>query len=126
MRSSLLPVTVWKGCSAELGYIDNHEVSGSPMEIECAFFGPIQEAVGTKTATLTVGEDMTIRELAEELIVEYEALEKQLLTDNGDIRDNLVITVNKRQISHLDGESTGLSDGDTVRITTSIQGGADN
>lgn len=93
------------------------------MEIECVFFGPIQEAAGTKTTTRTVEEDTTVAELIEELTAEYDGLEGQLLTDSGEIRGSLVFTVNKRHIRHLNGESTELSDGDTVRITTSIQGG---
>jgi molybdopterin synthase sulfur carrier subunit len=93
------------------------------MEIECVFFGPIQESTGTKTTTWTVEENMTITELLDELISEYDDLEERLLTDGGALRDSLVLTVNKRHIDYLDGTSTELSEGDSVRLTTSIQGG---
>lgn len=87
------------------------------------FFGPIQEATGTKATALTIEPGTTVAELITDLTAEYEGLEERLLTDNGEIRDSLVFTVNKRHIRHLEGEATELSDGDTVRITTSIQGG---
>jgi molybdopterin synthase sulfur carrier subunit len=93
------------------------------MEIECVFFGPLQETAGTKTTTRTVEEATTVTELVAELVTEYDGLEGRLLTEEGALRDSIVCTINKRHISQLDGESTTLSDGDTVRLTTSIQGG---
>lgn len=94
-----------------------------PMEIECVFFGPIRETTNTKTTIQTIEEGITVAELVRELTSVYDDLEADLLTDGGNIRDGIVFTVNKRHISHLDGQSTVLSDGDTVRITTSVQGG---
>lgn len=93
------------------------------MEIECVFFGSIRETTGTKTTTMPIEPGTTVAELIAELTDEYEGLGERLLTDSGDIPDSLVFTVNKRHIRHLNGESTELSDGDTVRITPSIQGG---
>ena len=123
IRSSLSQVIVWNERSRRFEYIDTNEASRSRMEIKCVFFGPIQEGADTKTTTQTVGEHTTVIDLVEKLITEYASLDEQLLTDDGDIRDNIVVTINKRHIRHLDGEETELSNGDTVRITTSIQGG---
>jgi len=93
------------------------------MDVDCVFFGPIQETTETKQITCPVQRGTTVAELITELNEKYEGLEDQLLTDSGDIRDSIVVTINKRHSRHLDGESTELSDGDTVRITTSVQGG---
>lgn len=93
------------------------------MDIDCVFFGPIQETTETKRITWTVQQGTTVAELIAELDEKYEGLGEQLLTDGGDIRDSIVVTINKRHSRHLDGESTVLSDGDTVRVTTSVQGG---
>lgn len=94
------------------------------MDVECVFFGPVRETVGTKETTRTVAQGTTIADLIETLVAEYDGLRDVLLTDDGDLRETLVVTVNKQHIRYLDGESTALSDGDTVRITTSVQGGS--
>lgn len=93
------------------------------MEIECVFFGPIQETTGTKRTTQTVQQGTTVAELITELDTKYDDFADQLLTNEREIRDSMVVTINKRHCRYLDGELTELSDGDTVRITTSVQGG---
>lgn len=93
------------------------------MEVECVFFGPVREAAGTKATTRTVPEGTTVAELVGALVADSDDLGDAVLTDDGDLRQGLVVTVNTRHVRHLDGESTRLSGGDTVRFTAAIQGG---
>lgn len=93
------------------------------MDIECVCFGPIREAVGTKTVVRTVEEGTTVGELLAELDRGLDGFHDAALTDGGDLRDEIVVTVNTDNIRQLAGTETRLADGDTVRITPQIQGG---
>lgn len=93
------------------------------MDVDCVFFGPIRETTGTKEATRSLETGVTVREFIERLDDDYDGLGDRLLTDSGTIPDDINVTVGKRNVRQLDGADTVLSDGDTVRVTTSIQGG---
>jgi molybdopterin synthase sulfur carrier subunit len=93
------------------------------MDIECVCFGPIREAVGTKTVVRTVDEGATVGELLTDLDRNLEGFRDAALTDDGELREGIVVTVNTDNVRQLDGTATALADGDTVRITPQIRGG---
>lgn len=93
------------------------------MEIECVCFGPIREAVGRKTVVRNVEEGATVDELLATLDRELDGFGDAVLTDDGELRDDIVVTVNTDNVRQLAGTATSLADGDTVRITPQIQGG---
>jgi len=93
------------------------------MDVECVCFGPVREAVGTKTLRRTVEEGSTVGELVAELGRDVDGFRDAALTDDGELRDEIVVTVNTDNIRQLDGTATTLADGDTIRITPQIQGG---
>jgi molybdopterin converting factor small subunit len=94
------------------------------MEIECVFFGQVRDAAGFRRTVQTVEDGTTVAELIGGLIAENEGLEEAISTDGGDLRRDLVVTVNGQHIHYLNEGSTVLSDGDVVRMTRSIQGGS--
>ena len=93
------------------------------MDVECVCFGPIREAVGTKTVVQTLDEGSTVADLVTELARELDGFRGATLTDDGELREEIVVTVDTDNIRQLDGTATTLTDGDTVRITPQIQGG---
>jgi molybdopterin converting factor small subunit len=93
------------------------------MDVECVCFGPIREAVGTKTVAQTLEEGSTVGDLVAKLDRELDGFRGAALTDDGELREGIVVTVDTDHIRQLDGTATTLTDGDTVRITPQIQGG---
>lgn len=91
------------------------------VNVECVFFGPLREPVGTKTVTVELDEGATVRELLAELAEAYEEL---AFFEDGELRGDRTVTVEKKDVRHRDGLETGLSEGDTVRLTTAVYGGA--
>lgn len=92
------------------------------MHVECRFFGPFREAVGTKTVEFETDAD-TYGELLEALQSRYPTLESRLVRD-GSLVGEVAVTKNKRNIRHIDGLATPLEDGDVVRMVPSVYGGA--
>ena len=93
------------------------------MDIECVCFGPIREAVGTKTVVQTLEAGSTVGDLLTELDRELDGFRGAALTEDGELREGIVVTVDTDNIRQLNGTATTLTDGDTVRITPQIQGG---
>ena len=93
------------------------------MDVECICFGPVRETVGARTLTRTVEERTTVGDLLTELGRDVDGFRDAVLTDDGELRDEIIVTVDTDNIRQLDGTATTLADGDVVRITPQIQGG---
>ena len=93
------------------------------MPIECHFFGPLREAVGTKTVERTIDSGATVQEVVEDLVADYPDLTDGLLDDDGAIHDAVNVTLNKENINHLNGPETTLEDGDVLRFASAVIGG---
>lgn len=93
------------------------------MDVTCTLFGPLRDATGDDEVTLTVPEEATILDVLETLCDDYPGLQGQLLTEDRTIQDGIVITLNKRHVSQLEGPATEVPAGATVRIAPSLQGG---
>lgn len=90
------------------------------MEIECAFFGPLREAVGQKTV-----HHETAAGTAGELLAELEETYPDLpaLREDGGLTGDVAVTLNGTHLAHRDGLATELADGDVVRLTNPVHGG---
>lgn len=94
------------------------------MDVTCVLFGPLRDATGNREVTLSVEkEEATIDDVLEALTGEYPDMDGQLLNDDGTIQDGIVVTLEKRHVSQLEGATTDVPPGATVRITPSLQGG---
>lgn len=93
------------------------------MRVECNFFGPLRGAVGAKTVEREVSEDATVTDLAAALADEFEELRGTVLREDGGLADGINVTVDGRNVRQLEGGSTPLSDGDTVRFAPPVVGG---
>lgn len=93
---------------------------GSGVNVECVLFGPLRESVGEKTLRLDLDDGATVADLLERLADEHEDL---AFFDDGGLRGDRTITVDRRDVRHLDGLATPLSEDDTVRLTTAVYGG---
>lgn len=90
------------------------------VQVECVFFGPLREPVGTKRVVRDVPAEATVESLLRALEASHEGL---TFFEDGEVRGDRTITVDGKDVRHRDGLDTPLSDGDTVRMTTAVYGG---
>ncbi|SDQ64933.1 MoaD/ThiS family protein [Natronobacterium texcoconense] len=95
------------------------------MQLECVFFGPFRNAVGEKTVHHEVDvEPVTIGDLLTDLEASYPDLEGELLdADETGLAGDTVVTVDERNVVHLDGLETELDEESVVRMIPSVYGG---
>ena len=93
------------------------------MNVELRCFGPVREAVGTKTTTRELPEGATVADLLVDLTEEAPDLDGQLLDETGEVSGSINVTVDGDNVRQLDGAATALSDGDVVRIAPPVVGG---
>lgn len=92
------------------------------MELELRFFATFREAVGQKEHHREFDDDATVGDVLETLEAEYADLEGQLLAD-GEIRPQLSVLKNGRDVAHMEGVETALEEGDLLSVFPPIAGG---
>jgi molybdopterin synthase sulfur carrier subunit len=89
------------------------------MTLELRFFATFREAVGQKTLECDYPEGTTVGDVLTDLVEEYE----MDLFEDGDLRPQLSIMKNGKDVVHLDGVDTRLADGDTLSVFPPVAGG---
>jgi molybdopterin synthase sulfur carrier subunit len=92
------------------------------MQVELRFFATFREAAGSKTVTHEFDDDATVGDVLADLEAEYEGLAGQLLTD-GELRPQINVLKNGREVLHMDGPATTVEDGDTIAVFPPVAGG---
>jgi molybdopterin synthase sulfur carrier subunit len=86
------------------------------------FFATYRELTGCKETNLVAPTDVLA--LLDELALRYgTAMRKKLFTESGEISYDAILLVNGRNISHLSGAETPLSDKDEVSLFPMVAGG---
>lgn len=94
------------------------------MNVECRLFGPFRDDVGEEQVGGEYDEGVTAGDLLRELEAAYEELAGRLVEEAGQTTAGpTVVTVNEKNVKHIDGLDTELEDGDVVRIVPSVYGG---
>lgn len=93
------------------------------MDTELRFFATYREAVGQKTIQRSYDDHATVGDVLADLETEFDGLEGQLLDENGEIRPQLTILKNGRDVTHASGPETSLEDGDTISAFPPVAGG---
>lgn len=91
------------------------------VTLELRFFATFREAVGQKTLERDYPEGTTVGDVLTDLVEEYE----MDLFEDGDLRPQLSIMKNGKDVVHLDGLDTRLDDGDTLSVFPPVAGGTD-
>ena len=94
----------------------------STIDVTFRAYGPVRDAVGSKTVTRELPADATVGEFLTRLTDEHPELERQLYDDAG-LRNAVSLTVNGTNVSRREGLETELSAGDEVRAAPPIHGG---
>lgn len=92
------------------------------MDIELRTFATYRDAIGQKTIERSYDDGATVGDVLADLETEFDGLEGQLL-DDGEIRPQLSILKNGRDVTHAQGPDTPLEDGDSVSLFPPIAGG---
>ncbi|WP_254840588.1 ubiquitin-like small modifier protein 1 [Natronomonas marina] len=97
-------------------------MSGS-KSLELRFFATFREAVGQKEIEREFDPDATIGDVLTAIESEFPELGGELLDEADDIRPQLTVLKNGREVVHLEGTATPLEDGDRVSVFPPVAGG---
>ncbi len=89
------------------------------MELTLRFFANFREAVGRKTLEREYADGTSVGEVLESLTEEYDLD----FFEEGELRPQLSIMRNGKDVVHIDGRETSLSDGDRLSIFPPVAGG---
>jgi molybdopterin synthase sulfur carrier subunit len=90
------------------------------MELELRFFATFREATGQKIVHREFEDDVRTGDVLNTLTDEYPDM---TLFEDGELREYLTILRNGKDIEHLDGLETTLSDGDELSVFPPVAGG---
>ncbi|NHX37876.1 MULTISPECIES: ubiquitin-like small modifier protein 1 [Halolamina] len=94
------------------------------MQVECKLFGPFRDDAGVEDVGGEYDPGTTVGEVLRELEAEYPSLAGRIVDEEaGETEGATVVTINEKNVKHLDGLETELGEGDTVRIVPSVYGG---
>ncbi len=83
---------------------------------------PFSDAVGAREVTVPM-EDGTVEDVLAILVAEHPSLGGMLYEEAGELTDYVVVFVNDRPVTALEGMSTALRDGDELTVLMPISGG---
>lgn len=92
------------------------------MRVELRFFANFREAVGQKTVEREY-QDGSVGDVLRAIESEWPELEGLILDDSGEIKPQLSVLKNGREVLHLDGPATPLEDGDSISVFPPVAGG---
>lgn len=92
------------------------------MQVELKFFATFREAVGEKTVSRELEEGATVGDVLGDLEGDYEGLAGQLL-DDGDVRPQINVLKNGREVAQAGGTATTVEEGDTIAVFPPVAGG---
>ena len=92
------------------------------MELELRFFATFRAAVGQKTIHREYPDGSTVGDILLSLEEEFEGLAGELV-EEGEIRDQLSVLKNGREVLHMEGIDTVMEDGDRLSVFPPVAGG---
>ena len=94
--------------------------------MEVNFFAGLRQIVGQKTVDISVPEGSTARQLVDEIVRIYPALERELIDGQGNLYGHVHVVINGRDIRFLEGAmEREIFAEDRVSIFPAIGGGDD-
>jgi molybdopterin synthase sulfur carrier subunit len=94
------------------------------MQVTLKFFATFREIVGSKTIDREFPEGTVVGDVLSELESEYDDLVGELLVD-GDLKPQINVLKNGREVLHMEGIDTTVEAGDTVSIFPPVAGGVE-
>lgn len=91
------------------------------MDFELRFFANFREAAGQKTLHRSYDDVETVGDVLGRVNEEFP--EMDLFEDDGSIREYATIMRNGKDVTHIDGRETPVSDGDVISAFPPVAGG---
>ena len=92
--------------------------------MEVNFFAGLRQIVGQKTVEISIPEGSTARQLVNEVVRNYPALERELFDGQGNLYGHVHVVINGRDIRYLEGSlEREISAEDRVSLFPAIGGG---
>ncbi|ADD04154.1 MoaD family protein [Natrialba magadii ATCC 43099] len=86
-------------------------------------FGPFRDTVGEKTIHHETTAE-TVGDLLREFEDEYPGLSGELVDEDAKaLAGDTVVTMDKKNVTHIDGLATELREGAVIRLVPSVYGG---
>ncbi|MFX0106823.1 MAG: MoaD/ThiS family protein [Candidatus Hodarchaeota archaeon] len=93
------------------------------MRVVFKSFGPLKRVLGNSQIELEVPENSTVRTVVEMAIEAGGESLRELIMQDERISGNLIILLNKRDVSTLQGVETQVNEDDEIAILPHVQGG---
>jgi molybdopterin synthase sulfur carrier subunit len=102
---------------------DQDAEADATMELELRFFATFRAAVGQKSIDREFPADARIGDVLAAIEEEFPETAGDILDGDGDIKPQLSVLKNGREVVHIDGVDTELADGDRVSVFPPVAGG---
>lgn len=86
-------------------------------------YATLRPIVGGKEASLSVGVGDTFRQIIDEMVVRWPALERELFDGKGELRTNIHIFLNGRDVRYLGGLDMPIPENADICIFPPVGGG---
>ena len=86
-------------------------------------YATLRPIVGGPIAQLSIGPGDTFRQLIDEMLVRWPALNRELLDKQGAVRNNIHIFLNGRDVRYLDGLDMAIPENADICIFPPVGGG---
>ncbi|TFG28343.1 hypothetical protein EU527_17410 [Candidatus Thorarchaeota archaeon] len=86
-------------------------------------FGPIRRHLGRQIIRLDVPEGSTVFQVIQKILELGDHSLRDIILDNGKISGNLIVILNKKDVSTLGGLDISVKEGDEVALLPHVQGG---
>lgn len=93
------------------------------MKVKAKFFAFIREVAGVNEVEVEVEDDTTIVDLIKKLSERLPQKFREFVFEGHEVSKNIIILVNGKGISELDGLETKLKSGDEVALLPPVSGG---
>ena len=93
------------------------------MKVTVHVYGPYQEIIEAKSLEMTLPEGAPIEKALSELFSDYPDIGSTDSTSLAEFVNTANVTVNGKNIRHLNGIDTQLTDGDVIRLASAVAGG---
>ncbi len=92
------------------------------MKIYIRSFAMIREIIGSKRIDMSINDDVNIKDVIRQLVLNYPALQEYLIK-NGEINNNILLVINSDEVNKTDYKKIILKENDEISIVPPSGGG---
>jgi molybdopterin synthase sulfur carrier subunit len=92
--------------------------------MQIRLYATLRQIVGEKIVEIPIGTEKTIGDVLRSLVRQYPKLDESIWYPDGSLAGHVAVILNGRDVRHLDGVDTPLSDEDILDVFPPIGGGA--